>query len=685
MFDVIGGRREPDGGVTEQADRWWGSWDQARAVGLGLEVTLPDGRGPGDISALYAVGLGDEAPDSHFLAKIDAGEFAVLPLGAPTNAVDGAQAAALGHSVEDWRALTTRRLWLEQTGNVDDPELTAALAGPAAVLPALPRPADREPLDRMLVRALWPALYGHLLRDVWGLGEDADRLGAWAGDHLAPEGPLPPLRIGTQAYGLLPTSAMSRWRTSVAEGPGAACAERIVPPLLALRARSADAARSRGTVVGGDTATLLDVIGRGGVSPGYAYRLFLPDELWAALYGVTTGVDRQQFLDRVQQLLDPAVNFVGAFPARGYLTAGGAEPLTIPLVTPTTWPPLPPDEEPGRFGLDEQGRPVPATVEGGLAHLLETLVRSDFPFGQVLELWRRVLPDSLLVRLLLLAGLLSAAAVVRADNGDPTPLLEPVLGDTSIDTVLRELAPGYSSAQPHDHPAGDVRREHEIGLERIYKMLLEAAPGTGLPARLERALRATLDSTCRADPWLIGIAAQRLRHLSEQPDTRFRLGVYGWVDGPILGNPGPTAGGLLHAVARPGPHRGGAARQVPRRTGSGRPWGCGSSPTRIRLAKELAEKVEGSAPRVYEALGRQVERTIVSRDGWRRCARRSHCGPARTRPGGSATARPRWPRCSTRTRRRCRSPRPSALSWSCCAAPWMGTATCWWPRRCTRW
>ena len=43
------------------------------------------------------------------------------------------------------------------------------------------------------------------------------------------------------------------------------------------------------------------------MSAGYAYRLFLPDELWAALYGVTTGVDRQQFLDRVQQLLDPAV------------------------------------------------------------------------------------------------------------------------------------------------------------------------------------------------------------------------------------------------------------------------------------------------------------------------------------------------------------------------------------------
>ena len=183
----------------------------------------------------------------------------MLPLGAPTNAVDGAQAAASVTTVEDWRALTTRRLWLEQTGNVDDPELTAALAGHGAVLPALPRPADREP---------WTGRWcGRCGRRCGGTccatcgGSARTRTGSAPGpaDHLAPEGPLPPVRIGDQAYGLLPTSGMSRWRTPAAGGPRAACAERIAAAAAGAAGPGRDAAPgAAGRRSARDTATLLD-------------------------------------------------------------------------------------------------------------------------------------------------------------------------------------------------------------------------------------------------------------------------------------------------------------------------------------------------------------------------------------------------------------------------------------------
>ena len=140
----------------------------------------------------------------------------------------------------------------------------------------------------MLVRALWPALWGHHLRDVWGFGEEADRLAAWAGEQLRPEGPLPPVRIADQPYGLLPAAAMTRWRPDPEEGDAAACEERMLEPLLRLRAVAAAAARDRGTAVGADTERLLDLLGRDALTAGYAYRLFLPSELWSALY-VATG------------------------------------------------------------------------------------------------------------------------------------------------------------------------------------------------------------------------------------------------------------------------------------------------------------------------------------------------------------------------------------------------------------
>jgi hypothetical protein len=614
VFDVVGGRAEADGTVVEQADRWWVSWPAAKDVGLGLEIVLPDGRGPADIAVLYAIGLTDEEPAEHFRAQVDAGELGVLPLGAPTNAVDGAQAASLGHDAEDWRHVAAQRL----AGGTDG-QLGRALTGDATALPTVPRGAGVDGLDGALVRALWPALWGHHLRDVWGFGDDADRLGAWAADHLRPEGALPSVRIADQPYGLLPAASMDRWRVAAEEGATAACEPRMLDPLLALRNAAASAARGRGTAVGSDADGLLDLLGRDALSPGYAHRMFLPTQLWAALYSATTGIEVDRFAETVREVFQTAEAWLGVSPARHYL-GGDSDPLTIPLVVPHTWPEW--FWVPGE--VDEDGNPVPAmTVEAGLARLLELLVRAESSaYDLAREQWREVLPDSLLVRLLLYAWLLSAAAVVRVNSGSTAPLLEPPLENTAVPTRLRDLGQAWTAAEPDDHPAGFVRRVFQDGLEHLYKLCLEDPPSPALPAQLDRALRSTLDTaTHRVDPWLVGMAGRRLTHLAGQPDTRFRLGVYGWVDGPMLGAPGPTTGGLLHAPSHAQALTAVILRdkQITDRLvdpGGRELWSMQLDSDRIRLAEELAEEIRIGA-HLFEAVGRQVERVVGSAEGVR--------------------------------------------------------------------
>lgn len=114
------------------------------------------------------------------------------------------------------------------------------------------------------------------------------------------------------------------------------------------------------------------------------------------------------------------------------------------------------------------------------------------------------------------------------------------------------------------------------------------------------------------------MAARRLEHLRERPDSRFRLGVYGWVDGPMLGEPGPTAGGLLHA-----PSHAQALTAVILRDkfiseklespGAANLWSMQIESQGIRLAGNKPKRSQLGS-HLFEVLGRQVER-IVASDG----------------------------------------------------------------------
>ena len=202
-----------------------------------------------------------------------------------------------------------------------------------------------------------------------------------------------------------------------------------------------------------------------------------------------------------------------------------------------------------------------------------------------------------------------------SNQGDSSPLLEPLATNDNNPTTLHDESGAYDPNSSHDNPAGAIHKALIDGLYRIRDVLKR--PDT-VP-ELERALRATLDTaTHRVDPWLTGMASRRLADLSTHDNTRFRLGVYGWVDGPILGTAGATTGGLLHA-----PSHAQALTSVVLRDryltdqiedpGQADRWSMQLESARIRLADEIADEVRVGA-HVFESVGRQVERVIGDRD-----------------------------------------------------------------------
>lgn len=627
VFDVIGARAaDPDTtDITHAKDRWWVSWPAAQNVGLGRIITLPAGRQPADIRTLYVVGLGEEGPADHFRAQIDAGEMAALPLGAPTNAVDGAQAANLAHDAADWRAVARARLRQLESPAPVETDVTRSLAGLGADLPAMPTSNGIPDLQGALVNALWPVLWGHQLRDIWGCVEEADRLAGWVRRYLRPEGPLPPIRIDQQPYGLLPTSALSLWKVAGEEGRLAQFEERLKPGLETMRAHWAAAARGHGTAVGADTQQLLELIARDAVSASYAYRPFLATELWASLYTSIGGFDQRAYDDWIRATFQPVYDLLQRGPdrppgIRQYVGFGTYEDLIIPLVVPNHWPTSYYEVDgAGNIALDEHGEPVMRkSVEQSFVQLLETLLTSGLRYDFVMEQWRNILPDSLLVRLLLQAGVLSAAAVVQVNAGPPAPLRELLVGDSLVPTLIESLSQQYNQAAPHGHPAGEVRMAALEGLERLTKLIADQPAATAPMAQVERAFRATLDAAMyRIDPWIVGMAARRLEYLRNRPESRFRLGVYGWVDGPMLGAPGPTEGGLIHAPSYAQALTAAILRdkhiserlEVPAPADGRDLWSMQLESERIRLAEELAGEVRLGS-HIYEAFGRQVERIV---------------------------------------------------------------------------
>jgi hypothetical protein len=598
-------------GVADQLfDSWLVSWARAKAVGTGGEFRLPPGCTPDTIKALYAYGLGDDSPAAHFRAHAEAGDLGLLRLGAATNAVHGAPAADLADDAESWRAVAVKRLRQEHDSSID--EIAAVVCGDAEALPFLPGTSSDLNDARRMVTALWPALWGHFFRDLWKCADDGHTLGLWAMEALTPEGPLLPIRVATQPYGLLPVTSLDGWQPSDTSNVATVEAQ-LVDALLQLRATWSGAAVQRGTIVDADTPRLLELLARTGVSARYVYRPFLTAEQLAAAY---PAVPPATFTEAADSAWRPAADVLRHRPSRAYLAIGDAQPLDLPLIGANRMP---------RATLKE----IFGSLYGrGLAN----------PYQEPML---GVLPDSLLVRLLLYSAMLSKAWYVQSADGLVDPVLNKLLWDDMVDRTPLEILQDrfgflFETGAGRDPAATLLERQMKATfdlateLDQYHERVPDPENPQGevarlnLPAerkaQLERALRATLDTAGhRLDPWATGVAWRRVRQHSISNRRLLRLGAYGWLEGPFLGTPGPNAAGRLHA-----PSHAQALTSIILRdkflassqelAADGRNiWKMDLESTGVRLAIEMADEVR-SGFHIFEVVGRRVEGIVGQPD-----------------------------------------------------------------------
>jgi hypothetical protein len=557
--------------------RWWESWEEAVAAGLATELDL--GSGGGGVDALYVVGLGETSPDRLFASHRDAGQLGLVAAGTATNAVDGQPVADLGTDPAVWLTLLGR-----PRGGDSELQVSRALTGDSLLLGPLPGGhPPRSRWARWLVAGLWPALWGHALSDVLGLGEGVEQAAEWAAANLEPVGPYPTLRVGSQPYGLLPATSLAAWRP--AEGDPAVEAT-LREPLLRLRARWVRAAEAaRGTVQGADAEGLIGLLAHPPISPSYALRVLHPMELWfLALLGTANLTSWPGLLDDWERAHRISAE-LGLRPHRRYGARGWTTRLRLPLVTPA--------------GLSEG-----ATAGTLLRSLTELAARQPATFASTAAVGEVLAQPtgSVLVRLAIRAQQVAIGDVGRGKLGIRPPALEPVAVPETISSRLSEWVRAVTP-DDLDAPEGPA-----VAFRRVTQALTDL--GDVPPEALELLLAATLDcASHRIDAWVGAPARRRLR---DQLRARapHRLGAYGWVDQPAPGQPGPTPGALLHAPSQTQALTAALLRDRAVSDPEESRWHMDVASAPVRDAARLAEEVRrGAHP--AEVLGREVERAVA--------------------------------------------------------------------------
>ena len=553
-----------DEGSTQQP--WWTSFAEAVRVGMAAELDL--GRAiPKDIDALYLVGIGGGDPGDLLGAQADSGRLGVVAAGSATSSVDGEPTISSGDE-DEWRRLVGVRA----TQQAGAEEVRAALAAPATLPGLVGGEASHRAVNANLVGALWPALWGHGLANVWGNGSRSDELGVWAAQNLVSEGPLPSLRIASQPYGLLPTTSLRRW---VRAGTDPAIESRLVPLVTEMVAQWAAKAESLADA----NDDPLHQLARNPHATGYAWRWMMPTQLASAVSFRFADPIAKSDIDRWWQGSAPTTQLASRVsPARRLVASGWAQQVDLGLAETS-------DSVELSAGLARlSGASVAELVTGGAT----ALGGADPPWGR-----------SVLTELARHALLSSAATVARNVAGQPRALVEPVgahaRAATQTETWARRLQD--SDLRRRDDPAVTVHTNARAAI---------AALAQHRPDEIERALRAVLDTAAdRIDPWATAIAWRRLQSLAAAPRT---LGAYGWVDSPR-----PRLGSHDHRfVLAPSRDQARVAATLRDRAlgdPDGAAWAADLTSDAVRGALRIAGEVRKGS-HAAETLGRMVERIV---------------------------------------------------------------------------
>jgi hypothetical protein len=559
------------------AETWWTSFERALAVGLALEI--PFGAAPPEIEAIVVCGLGDEGPEALIDMQAATGRLALLGLGTPTNTVEGEPTTEMGRDARAWLSL------LDGDATAASVVLDAMSGGKAAPMPLLGGETSIPRYGQAAVRALWPLLWGHSLRDMVGVGKLAPDVAEWAFEYLAPEGSLPTIRVGEQPYGLLPTTALEA-------GVGqSSLEEQLRQWTISWRARAAQAASTAGNVAGADTERLIELIGDDAVTPRWSVRPLLPRpvvELLRAQAGEPPLPPGDWELETAKALAGDAAF---AFPL-------------APFAAPTTLPDTE-DDPKSLLELFEDDAFFPKSWPdklGFLGHLVAAtylLLRADLGMAvRALDAGNPIDPYA------------------RLPVFESQDVLVSLAGVSDVDKLQQLQVSGDPNAE-------FVIKRYQTGKQALIQLVKSWGEADERKAVMRAVLAALDTASHRVDPWVTGLAEARLRRLRAD-GAPYRLGAYGWVDRPrpFTGDPGsppppgPTKAGLLHAPSYAQALTAALLRDRAVRYPGEENWQINLDSQKVRAAMRFTERVRlGVHP--YEALGLEVERLVGDWDAVR--------------------------------------------------------------------
>jgi hypothetical protein len=283
----------PDLVVPDQLS-WLVDFDAAVAAGLGIAVDIAaaDAQLGFDRLLVLGVSLAADAPAAaatlgellthHHIGRAG---LSLIPQGTPAHNVAGATTGYTrlddaAQSFADRQATPLFTVTSDPDQATDGQWLARALGIDPAVLQAVHAAGGLDQArGRAMQRALWPATLGYWLDKLLAptfSDQTVAELRSYFSSYVRGRGALPAIRIGAQAYGVLPTTAFSRigWLGQARAGSGPAVLAGLLGVLRLVQADWAGLAQgvSRVGSSGDAHQILLDILGLHPDSAEYYWR-----------------------------------------------------------------------------------------------------------------------------------------------------------------------------------------------------------------------------------------------------------------------------------------------------------------------------------------------------------------------------------------------------------------------------
>lgn len=222
---------DDDGNLkVDEGMLWMTDYHEAVRLGMGISIPLTTEEAAEGFDKVLVLGIKDMTPtaarnqleqllENH---RFSPDGMSVLKTGTPTNNTEEGKAGYNSRDENDeesFRIEMSQRLFANRAVDLeisDGQRLATALGVRARFFQNVENSDGNQISDaKAMNRALWNATMGHTMTDIWDsvfTYDNIDRTRKFFTENVFGRGNLPSLRIGTQPYGVLTTTAFSRLR-----------------------------------------------------------------------------------------------------------------------------------------------------------------------------------------------------------------------------------------------------------------------------------------------------------------------------------------------------------------------------------------------------------------------------------------------------------------------------------------